>query len=85
MAGPLPIRPLAARFDDDTGMRNLMRQEGRLTRWMDEKCMGVPSCKHLALNQKPVEIVFRWWIEQTTVPKSPPIDPIRQEAGPSAL
>ena len=58
-----------------------MRQEGHLTRWMNQKCMGVASCKHLALNQKAVEIVFKWWMEHTKVPQAPTIDPIRNEAG----
>ena len=51
-----------------------------LTRWLDEKAVGVPSCPASALNAVVLEKLALWWTSQQDDPCSIPIDLLRREA-----
>ena len=51
----------AASLESEKGIRNRVRQNGLITRWISEEAIGVKSCKAMALNPLPLELLASWW------------------------
>ena len=53
----------------------------KLLCWVKPTLVGVASLRALALNKKAVELALLTWTSFATMPKSPPVDWLKQEAG----
>ena len=51
-----------------------------LTRWVNDKAIGVSSVRAMALNTHALEITAKWWVERCPDPKTVPVDRMRKEA-----
>ena len=60
--------------------RVLEKPEQVLTRWVNERAVGVPSVAAMRLNHSALEVVARWWVERCEFPKTAQIDRMREEA-----
>ena len=73
-------RPLSELLDADPVMRNLGRSAGCLTQWTDKKTTGLPSCVHIRMNMRLLEILMDWFLPETLGPQSIPVGRLRKEA-----
>ena len=51
----------ASSLGNEEGIRNRIRQNGLITRWVSDDAIGVKSCKAMALNPLPLELLASWW------------------------
>ena len=59
--------------------RILEKPEQVLTRWVNERAVGVASVAAMRLNHRALEVVAKWWVERCDFPKTVPIDRMREE------
>lgn len=52
---------LAAVLEGDQRIRNRLRSTGQVTQWLSDSAVGVKSCKAMALNHAPLELMALWW------------------------
>lgn len=71
---------LAKMLDMDPVIRHIGRTKDSLTQWENPKVIGVPSCAHLKLNVRLLEIVTEWWLPKTSGPSAINIACLRKEA-----
>lgn len=69
---------LAEMLENDPVIRNIVRAEGRITKWPENQT-GVPSCKSLVCNCRALELVAAWWIPQSALPATFGIHLIRNQ------
>eukprot|EP00435_Cladocopium_sp_Y103_P038389 s1326_g10.t1 len=51
----------ASSLENEKGIRNRIRQNGLITRWVSDDAIGVKSCKAMSLNSLPLELLAQWW------------------------
>lgn len=56
-----------------------------MTRWVNEKAVGIPSVRAMALNFWALEVLARVWVPLQDSPKCVPVEYLRKEVGPSAF
>ena len=75
---------LAKRWESDGLIRAIFRtNKSCLLAWLKPTLVGVASLRALALNKTAVTIALDVWCQVTTQAKSPPVDWLKQEAGPT--
>ena len=74
---------LARRLEENDVVRRrlLEKPEQILTRWINPKAVGIASVKAMGKNQHALELLAEWWVHNQPVPKTVPIDRMREEAG----
>ena len=72
---------LARMIEDSECLRRLIleKPEQVLTRWVNERAVGVASVAAMRLNHRALEVVAKWWVERCDHPKTVPIDRMREE------
>ena len=73
---------LAAMLDDRPALRHRLLEKPAqiLTRWTNEKAVGLPSVKAMCLNHEALEVLASWWTEACPFVKTVPLDAVRDEA-----
>jgi len=65
---------LAEKWDDTKSCRELLRENGKLIRWLSEEQVNVFNLETLGLNSRLMCTVVDYHCSRTTVVKAPPID-----------
>ena len=65
---------LAEKWDDNRACRELLRDSGKLIRWLSEDQVNVFNLETLGLNSQLMCSVVDYHCSRTTVVKAPPID-----------
>ena len=65
---------LAEKWDDNKACRELLRENGKLVRWLSEEQVNVFNLETLGLNSKLMCTVVEYHCSRTTVVKAPGID-----------
>ena len=79
----LPQPGLLARMLEESESirrRMLEKPDTVLTRWPGPKAIGVASVRAMRLNVEALRILATWWVSACPVPKTVPIDVMRDEA-----
>ena len=71
---------LAHRFEDSRLIRELVRENGRLIRWLSEKHINIINLETLGLNSRLMCTVADYHCSGTTVIKAPTIDFLKAQA-----
>ena len=72
---------LTKAMEEDADIRNSFRMnKSQLLAWCSPKLVGVASLKSLALNVPVIKLAIQIWGSHTSVPKTMPIDWLKQEA-----
>ncbi|CAE7190626.1 unnamed protein product [Symbiodinium pilosum] len=67
-------------MEEDADIRNSFRMnKSQLLAWCSPKLVGVASLKSLALNVPVIKLAIQIWGSHTSVPKTMPIDWLKQE------
>ena len=74
------MHPLSDLWERDLHIREMARSGSSLTRWANNRVVGVASTGAMALNIKVLEILAEWWACQCVLPQAVPINVIRKEA-----
>eukprot|EP00435_Cladocopium_sp_Y103_P013314 s428_g3.t1 len=76
---------LASVWEESSDVRQSLRQNGKLLIWPKAHLTGVGTVENLRANRVAVHDALKVWAEHTSnssVPKSPPVDWLREEACP---
>ena len=71
---------LATALEEDSAVRRLVRETGKLTQWKTPALVGVASTDAAALNHKVLTHVAAWWTPRVSMPQAIPIEQMRKEA-----
>ena len=72
---------LARQLESNGLIRYIFRvNRGKLLEWVKPTLVGVASLRALGLNKLAVQLSLKCWCENSAVPKSPPVDWLKQEA-----
>lgn len=56
-----PTSPLAPLLEERKVVRNRLLKDSQMTKWLNEKAMGVKSVKAMGLNAEALEVIADWW------------------------
>ena len=72
---------LARMIEESEQLRRLIleKPDQVLTRWVNERAVGVSSVAAMRLNHRALEVVALWWVERCAHVKTVPIDRMRDE------
>lgn len=71
---------LAQIWENDVVLRRNARETGRLTRWKNDKVIGLASTEAMAYNTVALEHLATYWTAKVELPQAVPIDILRKEA-----
>ena len=72
---------LARLLEESSELRRrvLEKPEQVLTRWVNDRAIGVASVNAMKLNHLALETVAKWWVERCPYPKTVPVERMRDE------
>ena len=76
----MSLKGLAAKWENDSTIRNIVLHRGTLLQWAKPTLTGVHTFETLAYNEKVITEVLQLWLPQNATPKTLIIDDIRAEA-----
>ena len=76
-----PTHELASVLEENSTVRQSLRQNKKILVWPNPKMTGVASVESLSTNRTAVQDALQVWASHSSVAKSPPVDWLREEVG----
>ena len=75
-----PTHELASVWEENSFVRQSLRQKSKILRWPNVKTTGVATVENLRANRIVVQDALKVWASHSEQAKSPPVDWLREEA-----
>ena len=77
----IKVGTLAEMWEDDRHIRSRIRDtNGKLVVWAKPELINKPTMASIALNQRCLTLLAKWWCPQMSAPKSPSVLDVKKEA-----
>ena len=75
-----PVHMLASVWEENSFVRQSLRQNSKILRWPNVKTTGVATVENLRANRLVCQDALKVWASHSQQAKSPPVDWLREEA-----